>query len=452
MASTRSQVETLVSYIQQAAQDALAEYERTSFNTPSLDSIVAHPLDDVLNTIALKRAIRMLEGACDQLCTTLAPPAHTIINRAQDTYWACLRVAVENNIPDALAGYPSGIHVSELSNKVNIEPGKLLSILRLLAARHCFKEIEQNVFTNNRLSITLLSSNPLAAYTTLLTRESQIAAYHLTETLADPKDGPSQDPQRSPFVRSLKDSNFKGTYYDYLSTNEDRRNAMSRGMIAMNAVIGTLSIIDIFPWSNFSTLCDVGSGIGAFSMSLLEHYPHIQITLHDRKETIALAEETWKQKYSANIEAGQILFTPGDFLEDIPAKGFDLYYVSNTPRLRNILHNWPDAQSIQILQAVRRAAGRNSHILIHDYVMQPLSRGSESKVGGTQLEIAPTPLLPSFGSGNIRLYEQDMLMLNIYNAKERTIEEVVELGHQANLRLEKVWDLAETSVLEFVTV
>ncbi|KAF5393076.1 hypothetical protein D9757_001268 [Collybiopsis confluens] len=446
--SSRTQIEALVGFIQQAAQDALAEYEKGGADAPSLDSLDPHPLDTATDTIALKKIIKKLEGACDQLCSALAPPAHTIINRSQDTYWACLRVAVENNIADVLDNHPNGLHVSKLSEIIHIEPGKLTSVLRCLAARHCFKEVDEKVFTNNRLSIKLRSNDPVATYSDLLTRECQLAAYYMPDSLRDPIDGPSKDPHQSPFVRSLKSQkpDFEGTFYDYLGSNAIRRTSMGRGMIAMNAAIGTLSVLDVFPWSNFTTVCDVGSGIGAFSMTLLERFPNLQVSLHDRPETIGLAQETWKRDHAKLVDAGQVSFAPGNFFKDIPARELDLYY------LRNILHNWPDAESLLILKSVRRAIGPKSRVLVHDYVMQPLNRVPESEAKNTGLEIAPAPLLPSFGAGQMRLHSQDILMLNIYNAHERTIGEVSELAGQADLKLERVWDLGETSVLELVAI
>jgi 2-polyprenyl-3-methyl-5-hydroxy-6-metoxy-1,4-benzoquinol methylase len=461
MTTSREQIQALVGFIQQAAFDALAEYEKAGTPVPSLDSVDPHPLDDAQNNIALKRIVKKLEGACDQLCTALAQPAHTIVNRSQDFYWACLRVAVENNVADALVGHPNGLHISKLSTAVHIEPGKLTSVLRFLGARHCFREVEENVWANNRLSVKLRSSDPVGSYSGLLTRECQLAAWYMHESLVHPVDGPSKDPRQSPFVRAIKTQipDFKGTFYDYLSTYEDRRVVMGRGMIAMNTAIGTLSVLDAFPWGNFSTICDVGSGIGAFSTSLLERHPKLQVTLHDRPETVALAQQTWKRDH-AKI-AGQVSFAPGNFFEDIPAKNLDLYY------LRNILHNWPDAETILILKSVRRAISPKSRVLIRkylilslatilpliivdDYVMQPLNRTHDSQAKNTGLEIAPAPLLPTFGSGLIRLHSQDVLMLNIYNAKERTISEVTDLAREADLTLEKIWDLGETSVLEFV--
>lgn len=78
--SVRVQVEALLSIIKEATYNALEQYETTGVLTPVLDSTEGHPLDQVDDNIALKKIISKLEGACEQLCTTLAPPSHTIMN------------------------------------------------------------------------------------------------------------------------------------------------------------------------------------------------------------------------------------------------------------------------------------------------------------------------------------------------------------------------------------
>lgn len=41
---------------------------------------------------------------------------------------------------------------------------------------------------------------------------------------------------------------------------------------------------------------------------------------------------------------------------------------------------------------------------------------------------APEPLLPNFGVGNIRMYQQDLTMWILHNAKERTLQNSLELS------------------------
>lgn len=78
--SARRQVESLLAIIKDAAYSALDQYEKTGAPTPVLDSTEGHLLDHSDDNIVLKKIINKLEGACEQLCTTLAPPSHTIMN------------------------------------------------------------------------------------------------------------------------------------------------------------------------------------------------------------------------------------------------------------------------------------------------------------------------------------------------------------------------------------
>jgi hypothetical protein len=41
---------------------------------------------------------------------------------------------------------------------------------------------------------------------------------------------------------------------------------------------------------------------------------------------------------------------------------------------------------------------------------------------------APEPLLANYGMGRIRLYQQDMNMMNLFNSQERTLQEFVDMG------------------------
>lgn len=53
---------------------------------------------------------------------------------------ACLHVVVKANIAGQLIEHPSGLSLQALAAKSNIAAGKLGSVLRLLAAQHCFSE------------------------------------------------------------------------------------------------------------------------------------------------------------------------------------------------------------------------------------------------------------------------------------------------------------------------
>lgn len=79
----RSEVEALLGLINNATREAMDVYEKSGHGIPSVYSAQKHPLDTETTSLVLKKAIRVLEGACEQLCSTLAPPTHTLLNVSQ---------------------------------------------------------------------------------------------------------------------------------------------------------------------------------------------------------------------------------------------------------------------------------------------------------------------------------------------------------------------------------
>ena len=78
--SGKKDVRALLALINDAATKAMAEYEKCGQEVPSLDDRIPHPLDYAEDVLELRKTIRILEGACEQLCATLAPPALTVVN------------------------------------------------------------------------------------------------------------------------------------------------------------------------------------------------------------------------------------------------------------------------------------------------------------------------------------------------------------------------------------
>ena len=63
---------------------------------------------------------------------------------------------------------------------------------------------------------------------------------------------------------------------------------------------------------------------------------------------------------------------------------------------------------------------------LDDYVLLPASEDLNAK--SFAIDVAPEPLLPNFGNGNNRMYQQDLNMWFLHNAKERTLDDLITLG------------------------
>lgn len=82
MTTKPSEISALVSIITNAA-NTIESYYKTSETkpyVPSLDEIEPHPLDHTAYPPDVRHAVQTLEGACNQLSTTIARPGHTMLN------------------------------------------------------------------------------------------------------------------------------------------------------------------------------------------------------------------------------------------------------------------------------------------------------------------------------------------------------------------------------------
>ncbi|KAI5980951.1 S-adenosyl-L-methionine-dependent methyltransferase [Pisolithus albus] len=434
--SGEAQLEALLEIINSSARQAISEYKKHGNDVPTIHSTEFHPLDFATDTVALKKAVRLLEGACQQLCASLAPPQHTVINFAQCYDWACTGAAIRKGIADVLEKYPSGLHVRDLSRIVGLEKAKLARILRVLASKGCFSEVDTDTFANNRLSLIMKSSNDCSCLTAIHAQDVSRGAGALYETLTDPEYATSYEPDKAPMIYVLKQKGLKGSFFDWMKADD-----YHRAMIALGPVMGSLSILHHYPWSEVATVCDVGASIGSVSIPLSKAHPHLKITDQDLPEVLESARDIWQKEAPEALQEQRVEFVTLNFFEEAPVAGKDVYY------LRNIIHDWPDAEAAVILRNISKAMGSQSRLLIHDYVITGATRRPDEQ--HFEIDIAPEPMLPNFGAGNSRKYQQDLNMWILHNAKERSVDDQIALASAAGLRLAKVYDLAETAVLEF---
>lgn len=444
--SPQEKIAALLDLIQKSTQEAMEEYEKSGAGIPEPGSRVPHLLDSAPDAIALKTAIRTLEAACEMLCSTLAQPMHTIINRSMPYESACLRLVANAKVADVLqdASARHGLKVEVIASRVHVDSRKLLQMLRLLASRGVFTETAPDTFANNRLSVTLLSTNPISATVGLNTEESLRGVTALPESMIHPDYAFSDEKGKCAFMYSVKDEMPEGGLFDWYANHPDVAMRFNKAMIGWSQVTGSMAITKCFPWKDLppgATVCDVGSGVGALTAVLAKQYPHLKITLQDLPTPLKEAAAFWKTELPNAEQTGQVSFVPLDFLKEPPVKGQDIYY------MKHIMHDWPDSDAIRILRHVAEAMAVRSKLLIHDLVLQ-YSCGYDSMSSSPWK--APEPLLPNYGTGNVRLYNQNLNMVAMFNSRERTFDEFLFLGREAGLRLHRIWDLSETCVLEFV--
>ncbi|KND91784.1 6-hydroxytryprostatin B O-methyltransferase [Tolypocladium ophioglossoides CBS 100239] len=171
-------------------------------------------------------------------------------------------------------------------------------------------------------------------------------------------------------------------------------------------------MLECYDWkaAGKATVVDVGGSAGHDSVVLAQNFPDLSITVQDLGQV--------KPAYEANVPQelkARVRFMEHSFFDPQPVRA-DVYL------LKLILHDWPDAESIQILRGLVPAMKAGSRVIFIDYV---------GKHGDS--EGAPLPRsIQAMGTAT------DMRMMALFNAKERPVEEWKGIFQAADSRFEIV--------------
>jgi len=302
-------------------------------------------------------------------------------------------------VADALAAGP--LAIGELAEKVGANPDALRRLLRALASSGIFAHRDDGRYELNPMAELLRTDTPVSMAAMARFVGSRHHREHwslLTEAI---KTGNS-------VVSALRGKDF----FDYLGDEPEFAQIFNDAMTGSSAsAIGP--VVDAYDFTSFGTIVDVAGGHGRLLAAVLASAPDAQGVLYDLPEVIAGAPALLRQLQVAE----RVRLAEGSFFDSVPAGG-DAYV------LKNIIHDWDDDPSVQILRNVRSAAADGAALLLVETVVP--EDDSESLAKWT-----------------------DMEMLLINDGRERTTNEYRHLLGQAGFRLTRVVDTSSRlSVIE----
>ena len=128
-------------------------------------------------------------------------------------------------------------------------------------------------------------------------------------------------------------------------------------MTGMTENVST-AVLDSFDFGPYRSIVDVGGGEGGLLTAILQAHDKATGTLFDLP---SVAERGGHRIQAAGL-ADRCECVGGDFFQAVP-EGGDLYI------LKWVLHDWDQAQSIEILKSCRRAMREDAKLLIVDTVI-----------------------------------------------------------------------------------
>jgi hypothetical protein len=189
--------------------------------------------------------------------------------------------------------------------------------------------------------------------------------------------------------------------FDYLAARPEEARLFSETMVGFHGAEPP-AVAEAYDFSTLRNIVDVGGATGNLIAAILQRHSSPRGVLFDRSHVVADAPTL----LTAHGVAPRVTIESGDFFQSVPGGG-DAYLLSH------IIHDWSEAQCLDILGRCREAMAPNARLLIIEMV---LPEGD-----------APHP-------GKLL----DMVMLTVPGGRERTVREYAELLARARFRLERV--------------
>ena len=245
----------------------------------------------------------------------------------------CVQVVADLGVADHIDSRP--VAVTDLASKTGSEPEALNRVMSLLSAHGIF-DGKDGEYVHTPASRLLRSDDPQSMRS--FVRMFGLPFFWQAAMRLD---------QAVKTGRQVGHDVHPGGIFGYFAENAGAGQIFNEAMTAKaHALIP--AILSSYGFSRFNVVGDIGGGQGHLIRGILASNPGLKGILFDLPNVIHGSSSP-----SANLE-----LQSGDFFKDkLPV--CDVYV------LMEVIHDWPDAESRAILQAVRRAAPASRQIAPH---------------------------------------------------------------------------------------
>ena len=293
-----------------------------------------------------------------------------------------LYVIAELGAADVLGDTP--MSAEALAEAVNANADALNRLLRVLVSRGIF-EARGNGYAHNDASRTLRADHPRSTRPFVMMIGSRINWQAMEELGHSARTG-----------QTAMEKVFGESQFPYLSKHPEQSAIFNAAMTA-KAMADIPALLEAYDFGPFATVADIGGGRGHLLRAILDKVPSAQGILFDLPHVVVEA---------SSIASNRLELQGGNFFAD-PLPRADAYL------LWNVLHDWPDADCIAIIAAIRQAAPLSAKLLILETI---LPAGPE-----------PSPVK-----------DLDIVMLAMNGGRERTHDEYAAILTRAALHLDRV--------------
>lgn len=309
-----------------------------------------------------------------------------------------LGVATELGVPDLLAQGPRTI--GELASATHTHPSSLYRLLRSLAALGLFAELPSG---DSELEAKRFQLTECSSY---LCSQRKGSLYPIVKLMMSKWNWRTWERFDYSIRTGLPAFDYvQGkAVWEYFQDEPEEYSLLENAFTALSGITNT-SILDVYDFSKFGTIVDVGGGHGSLLLSILQTATCARGILFDRQNVVNEARSSFIQA----LDPGRWECIGGDFLQD-SLPNADLYL------LKSVLHNWSDEHCIQILKQCRCTMQPVGKILI-----------IESVIPSIQVQV-----------DDVRALMDLEMLLHTVGGQERTEDEYRRLLEQAGLTMTQI--------------
>jgi len=210
------------------------------------------------------------------------------------------------------------------------------------------------------------------------------------------------------------DDVYGESFFAYLGRRPEQAALFDAAMTSISS--GNLpAILAAYDFSGLTKIIDIGGGRGTLLQGILEQYPQASGVLFDLLPVVTEAHPI-----KASSVAARCSFVGGDMFRAVPPDG-DAYI------LKSILHDWSDAEALQILRNCRQVIAEQGKLLVVELLLAPSNQ-------------------PDFTKW------LDLNMLVLLSGRERSEAEFCELYAIAGFRLTRIIPLGARAIIEGVPI
>ncbi|KAI6280403.1 hypothetical protein MCOR14_007684 [Pyricularia oryzae] len=371
-------------------------------------------LDDTSGPTIRSLRKKLIDAATKliQLTTNVDGYLEHLANGYQEL--SCVRWLIGLEVLQHMPADGSPISYAHLAANSGTPLKALRGVARMAVANGFLEEPSSGHLAHSRISLGLLKNDSFMSWANWMMEYSMPVAYKFTD--ATRRWGDTECKSQSAFNLAL---DTPLPFFDHMRKDQQLTALFSNYMrsVTCSRLWSLDHAVEGFDWAslpNGAKIVDIGGSHGELAVRVLKSFPHLEFIVQDLPETIAAAKSVFHDKKLEQSIKSKIKFAAHDFFKPQPVTDAEVYF------LRMVVHDWPDQDAKLILQQLGRVLEQRpqARILVMDTVLP--TPGSISVTHEQQLRV------------------RDLMMMQVFNAKERELGDWQTLCDQVGMKITHV--------------